>query len=122
MKHSFEVGQHIQLNKHGRARMPRVRSHAGTVVKVWEHSETIRIVFDGQVTPLSLHFRYVEPTFPKTNVESLDSEATHVALKAIHASAPKLARGPEIELHGQVQVLQGHCPVTIQPRLIGPTG
>jgi hypothetical protein len=40
--------------------MPRVRSFAGTVVNVWEHSETIRVLLDERVTPLSLHFRYVE--------------------------------------------------------------
>jgi hypothetical protein len=40
--------------------MPRVLSFAGTVVNVWEHSETIRVLLDERVTPLSLHFRYVE--------------------------------------------------------------
>jgi hypothetical protein len=40
--------------------MPRVRSHVGTVVKVWEHSETIRVLLDGQITPLGLHSRYIE--------------------------------------------------------------
>ena len=60
MKHSIKVGQLVQLNKLGRARMPRVRTYAGTVVKVWEHSETIRVLLDEHVTPLSLHFRYVE--------------------------------------------------------------
>ena len=65
MKHSFKVGQRVQLDKKGRARMPRIRSFAGTVVKVWEHSETIRVLLDERVTPLSLHFRYVEKP-PKT--------------------------------------------------------
>jgi hypothetical protein len=60
MKHSFEVGQRVQLNRLGRARMPRVRSHKGTVVKVREHSETIWVLLDGQITPLALHHRYVE--------------------------------------------------------------
>jgi hypothetical protein len=60
MKHSFAVGQRVQLNMRGRARMPRVRSHAGTVVKLREHSETIWVLLDGHVTPLALHRRYVE--------------------------------------------------------------
>jgi hypothetical protein len=60
MNHPFSVGQRIQLNHHGRIRMPRVRSHVGTVIKVWAHSETIQVLLDGQVTPLSLHHRYIE--------------------------------------------------------------
>ena len=60
MKHSFTVGQRVQLNQQGRARMPRIRSHAGTVVQVWEHSETVRVLLDGRTTPLALHHRYIE--------------------------------------------------------------
>ena len=60
MKHPFSVGQRVQLNHLGRIRMPRIRSHVGTVIKVWEHSETIRILLDGQITPLNLHHRYIE--------------------------------------------------------------
>ena len=60
MKHSFSVGQRVQLNYQGRARMPRARAYVGEVVKVWEHSETVRVLFDGRVTPLAVHFRYLE--------------------------------------------------------------
>jgi len=60
MKHSFAVGQRVQLNMQGRARMPRVRAYAGTVVKVREHSETIWVLLDGHVTPLALHHRYMD--------------------------------------------------------------
>jgi hypothetical protein len=45
----------------GTARLPRLTGRAGVIVGRGQYQSTIRIVFDGFKSPMSLHQGYIEP-------------------------------------------------------------
>jgi hypothetical protein len=60
MKHQFKIGDRVRLNQQARSRFTRIRSHFGVVVRLVSHSEALYVLFDGKVTPLLIHYRYID--------------------------------------------------------------
>jgi hypothetical protein len=49
----------------GAARNPRLAEREGTIVGTSRHNSSIRVLFDGRKTPMSLHRDYIRQIPPK---------------------------------------------------------
>jgi hypothetical protein len=56
------IGTRIKMSLLGVARNPRLASKEGTIVGNSRINNSVRVLFDGRRTPLSLHPDYLEPT------------------------------------------------------------
>lgn len=57
----FRVGDQVRLNELGTSRMKKARSKTGRVIGSGKNSkQTIRVLFEGLKTPVSLHQSYLE--------------------------------------------------------------
>jgi hypothetical protein len=56
----FATGQRCRLNELGMARSPRKANSMGTIVGRGRSANSVRVLFDGSVTPVPLHKKYIE--------------------------------------------------------------
>jgi hypothetical protein len=56
----FVKGARCKLNQLGIERNPRTDMRAGTVIGKASTANTVRVLFDGSKTPVSLHRKYIE--------------------------------------------------------------
>jgi len=56
------IGARIKMSKLGKARNPHFADKEGTIVGSSRLNNSVRVLFDGRRTPLSLHPDYVEPS------------------------------------------------------------
>jgi hypothetical protein len=57
----FAIGLRCRLNERGMARSPRARMTTGTIVGRGRSPNSVRVLFDGAMTPVPLHIKYIEP-------------------------------------------------------------
>jgi hypothetical protein len=57
---SFAVGSRFKMSALGAARSPRRALKEGTIVGAGRHSCTVRVLFDGSKSAVSLHRDYIE--------------------------------------------------------------
>jgi hypothetical protein len=58
----ISIGARIKMSKLGKARNPHFADKEGTVVGSSRLNNSVRVLFDGRRTPVSLHPDYVEPS------------------------------------------------------------
>ena len=63
---SIAIGERCKLTSLGDARNPRLAGRQGTVVGSGRLNSSVRVLFDGRKTPMSLHKNYIEPVPFKT--------------------------------------------------------
>ena len=56
------IGARVKMSQLGKARNPRFADKEGTIVGSSRLNNSVRVLFDGRRTPLSLHPDYVEPS------------------------------------------------------------
>lgn len=56
------IGERFKISVLGAARNPRLAGKEGTIVGASRLNSSIRVLFDGRKTPISLHRDYIEPT------------------------------------------------------------
>lgn len=64
------IGARFRMSALGAARSPRLAKKEGTIVGVSRINSSLRVLFDGSKSPISLHRGYVEqlPAEPESNV------------------------------------------------------
>jgi len=69
----FAIGSRCRLSSLGISRSPRTKVRLGTVVGKGHSANSIRVLFDGSTTPVSLHKKYIEliPAGPDRKTASL---------------------------------------------------
>ena len=60
-KVEITIGARVRLSSLGAARCPRLADKEGVVVGGGQYRSTVRVIFDGFKSPMSLHRDYVEP-------------------------------------------------------------
>jgi hypothetical protein len=63
---SIVIGERCKMSSLGDTRNPRLAGREGTVVGISRLNSSIRVLFDGRKTPMSLHKNYIEPIPFKT--------------------------------------------------------
>lgn len=56
------IGSRIQMTKLGATRNPYLAEKEGTIVGRSRLNCSLRVLFDGRKTPISLHRNYIEPS------------------------------------------------------------
>jgi hypothetical protein len=62
---SVAIGARFRMSALGAARNPRLAEREGTIVGTSRHNSSIRVLFDGRKTPMSLHRDYIKQIPPK---------------------------------------------------------
>jgi hypothetical protein len=62
---SVAVGARFRMSALGAARNPRLAEREGTIVGTNRHNSSIRVLFDGRKTPMSLHRDYIKQIQPE---------------------------------------------------------
>jgi hypothetical protein len=55
-----EVGARLRMSARGAARCPRLADRQGIIVGGGRYHSTVRVIFDGSKSPMSLHQDYIE--------------------------------------------------------------
>jgi hypothetical protein len=63
---SIAMGERVRMSALGAARSPRLAKKEGTIVGGSRLNSSIRVLFDGSKSPMSLHRDYVEQLIPKS--------------------------------------------------------
>jgi len=58
---SIVIGARFKISVLGAARNPRLAGREGTIVGSSRLNSSVRVLFDGRRTPMSLHRDYIEP-------------------------------------------------------------
>jgi hypothetical protein len=56
------IGERFRMSSLGAARNPRLADKEGRIVGASRLNSSIRVLFDGRKTPISLHRDYIEPS------------------------------------------------------------
>jgi hypothetical protein len=59
-KLEIRIGARLKMSKLGAARCPRLADRKGIVVGGGRYHSTVRVIFDGSKSPMSLHRDYIE--------------------------------------------------------------
>ena len=62
------IGSRFRMSARGAARSPRTAEREGVIVGGGRHSNSVRVLFDGYKSPITLHRDYIEQ-IPSENVE-----------------------------------------------------
>ena len=74
-----EAGARIKISALGAARCPRLADRKGIIVGSGRYHCTVRVIFDGSKSPMSLHQDYIE--LVSTDADQYESESpTHVGM------------------------------------------
>ena len=74
-----EAGARIKISALGAARCPRLADRKGIIVGSGRYHCTVRVIFDGSKSPMSLHQDYIE--LVSTDADQYESDSpTHVGM------------------------------------------
>lgn len=57
----LKPGTRVRLTALGKERSPRLKSHVGKIVTISLHTSTVRVLFEGRKSSVTLHVTYIEP-------------------------------------------------------------
>jgi hypothetical protein len=79
MAHSgpaLEAGTRCRLTELGRQRSPKLAAKIGTILRQSRNSRQYYVLWDGNITPVTLHCTYIEPASSKNRIRRPRSKTT----------------------------------------------